>query len=66
LQIDLEGENRKIFQTPPFVLIRTRVNEKEWRFEASETAQGAIEEFDCILEGAGSTRKLASQLSAFF
>lgn len=51
--------------TPPFELINTRFSEKEWRFEASEAAWVATEEFNGILETARGTRKLNAPLRAF-
>jgi tetratricopeptide (TPR) repeat protein len=50
---------------PPFSLIRTRVSESEWRFEGSDEAWTATEEFDGILEMSRSAGKLGAALRAF-
>jgi tetratricopeptide (TPR) repeat protein len=53
------------FATPPFFLIRTRVSEKEWRFEGSAEGWAATEEFDGILERARATGKMGAALRSF-
>ena len=49
----------------PYRLIRTRVSEFEWRFQESESAWSATEEFDGILEQVRGGEKMGTLLRGF-
>jgi len=49
----------------PYRLIRTQVSEFEWRFEESQSAWSATEEFDGILEQGRGNGKLSNLLRRF-
>ncbi len=50
---------------PPYKLIRTRVSEIEWRFEESQEAWAATDQFDAVLEKGRATGKLSPLLREF-